>query len=61
MAIPANTPRPKGPVLKPRFVINLDDATHDRLRDLAHRERRTKNGIVRDAITAYLEHRESAA
>lgn len=58
MAIPpkeAKTPRPKGQVLKPRFVINLDDATAERLRRYAYRTKRTKNEIVRDALIAHLE------
>lgn len=48
------TPRPRGAVLKPRFVINLDDSTADQLREAAHRERRSKNEIVREALIAYL-------
>lgn len=58
MAIPPKdekTPRPKGPVLKPRFVINLDDATAERLRRYAYRTKRTKNEIVRAALLEHLE------
>lgn len=50
-----HTPRPKGAVLKPRFVLNLDDDTSDRLREAAHVERRSKNAIAREALIAYLE------
>ncbi len=42
-------------VLKPRFVINLDDDTADALRERAHAEHRTKNAIVREALIAYLQ------
>ena len=58
MAIPPKDDkprRPKGPVLKPRFVINLDDATAERLRRYAYRTKRTKNEICRDALIAHLE------
>lgn len=58
MAIPPSEPRkarPKGPVLKPRFVINLDDATAERLRRLAYRTKKSKNEIVRAALIAHLE------
>ncbi len=58
MAIPSSEPkkaRPKGPVLKPRFVLNLDDDTAERLRRYAYRTKRTKNEIVRDLVIAHLE------
>lgn len=48
-------PRPKGAVLKPRFVINLDDSTAEQLRRLAYRSKRSKNDIVRSALIAYLQ------
>lgn len=53
--VPAKSPRPKGPVLKPRFVINLDDATAERLRRHAFKSKRSKNDIVRSALIAYLQ------
>lgn len=49
------TPRPKGVVLKPRFVLNLDDDTAEQLRERAHVEHRSKNAIAREALIAYLE------
>lgn len=52
---PTRTPRPKGAVLKPRFVINLDDQTAERLRRYAYRTKRSKNEIVRDALIAHLQ------
>lgn len=42
-------------MLKPRFVINLDDATAERLRRYAYRTKRSKNEIVRDALIAHLQ------
>lgn len=47
--------KPAGPVLKPRFVLNLDDPTAERLREVSHAERKSKNAIARDALIAYLE------
>jgi hypothetical protein len=58
MAIPPKREtkqRPKGPVLKPRFVLNLDDAAAERLRRYAYKTKRTKNEIVRDALLDHLE------
>lgn len=46
---------PPRPLLKPRFVLNLDDETSERLREVSHAERKSKNAITRDALIAYLQ------
>lgn len=56
-AIPPERAEPRGPRLRPRFLLRLDDTTYEVLRDFAHRHRQPMTAVVRDAIRAYLKDR----
>ena len=53
----AKVERERGPKLRARFVLRLDDTTYDVLRDFAHKRHVPMNAVIREALRSYLKDR----